>query len=578
MPNNKKLLTGAQAVARVLKQQEINTVFAYPGTSELFLCNAILNTKGMHLINGRGDKESAFMAAGAGLVKPLQACAILHGARGLTNACGAIADTRRNEISTIFIAGLPSLSSQPFLPPHGEYNLIDTIGKFTNSYEEITSLDPQEFILKLGRIISRTKEIPAGPVLLGIPQDVLEKKYIPADFNIGNFRSQNIASKNMLINKAVRKIKESKYPVILADDYIFKTENALKALNNLTFSAKIPVFQLFYSRGPMLFEKISVRKCPAFFGYYKLDNPISQKLIKMCDLLITIEDRNMYSRVVGQLPPCPKIAITSSRDKTIKNNYLKETDVIIEGNISKIMESITNKVEITENSRTRLIDWDKLRKIKIKPDKNYPRKYSFLREKIVEIFGEVLKSVKNPVIVDDSQMFGGMVAKNYDNLPDKIRIFGDHGAFVGAGISYATGLAVANRNLNVFCLLGDQAFVNGFQGFAAAFENKTKCIYIVLNNGESVSLFKQVRSQDSRAFIKDKRFLKNIPGFSYSDIAKAIGLKTYKIENNQNQKTAFRKALLKSLKLNKPVLIEIKAPSEKDAWHGVWTTEGNEAK
>src|SRR3989339_713766 len=226
MPNNKKLLTGAQAVARVLKQQEINTVFAYPGTSELFLCNAILNTKGMHLINGRGDKESAFMAAGAGLVKPLQACAILHGARGLTNACGAIADTRRNEISTIFIAGLPSLSSQPFLPPHGEYNLIDTIGKFTNSYEEITSLDPQEFMLKLGRIISRTK-------------------YIPADFNIGNFRSQNIASKNMLINKAVRKIKESKYPVILADDYIFKTENALKALNNLTFSAKIPVFQLF---------------------------------------------------------------------------------------------------------------------------------------------------------------------------------------------------------------------------------------------------------------------------------------------------------------------------------------------
>ena len=84
--------------------------------------------------------------------------------------------------------------------------------------------------------------------------------------------------------------------------------------------------------------------------------------------------------------------------------------------------------------------------------------------------------------------------------------------------------------------------------------------------------------KETRAFIKDKRFLKNIPGFSYSDIAKAIGLKTYKIENNQNQKTAFRKALLKSLKLNKPVLIEIKAPSEKDAWHGVWTTEGNEAK
>src|SRR5262249_14614586 len=44
------------------------------------------------LVNARGDKEAVFMAAGAGLDADRRAVALLHGARGLTNAAGAVAD------------------------------------------------------------------------------------------------------------------------------------------------------------------------------------------------------------------------------------------------------------------------------------------------------------------------------------------------------------------------------------------------------------------------------------------------------------------------------------------------------
>src|ERR1051325_5853064 len=83
-------LTGAEAIARVLSDSGTSIAFAYAGTSELALCEAIDRIDGVRLVNGRGDKESAFMAAGANLLSPGRGVAILHGARGLTNAAGGI--------------------------------------------------------------------------------------------------------------------------------------------------------------------------------------------------------------------------------------------------------------------------------------------------------------------------------------------------------------------------------------------------------------------------------------------------------------------------------------------------------
>src|SRR5688572_22465744 len=111
-------VTGADAIAAALYAAGVRHVFAYAGTSELALCDAIDRVDANMLVNGRGDKESAFMAAGASVLEPLRGAAVLHGARGLTNAAGALADVRRSEVGTMFVVGLPSTTSARFLPPH----------------------------------------------------------------------------------------------------------------------------------------------------------------------------------------------------------------------------------------------------------------------------------------------------------------------------------------------------------------------------------------------------------------------------------------------------------------------------
>src|ERR671932_2601925 len=92
-----RLLTGAEVIVALLRRRGLGNIFAYPGTSELPLCDAVLGSGSVRLLDARGDREAAFMAAGGNRLVADSCGAILHGARGLTNALGAVADLRRSE-------------------------------------------------------------------------------------------------------------------------------------------------------------------------------------------------------------------------------------------------------------------------------------------------------------------------------------------------------------------------------------------------------------------------------------------------------------------------------------------------
>ncbi len=52
----------------------------------------------------------------------------------------------------------------------------------------------------------------------------------------------------------------------------------------------------------MLFERIHYNEIDNFIGWLNPFSSMHTEILNSCDLLITIEDRNMYSRVVGYLP------------------------------------------------------------------------------------------------------------------------------------------------------------------------------------------------------------------------------------------------------------------------------------
>ncbi|MEU3271063.1 thiamine pyrophosphate-binding protein [Saccharomonospora sp. NPDC006951] len=572
-------INGAQAVAHALARWGISTVFAYPGTSELALSAAVAERDTLKLVNARGDKEAAFMAAGGNFAGPARCAAILHGARGLTNALGATADVRRSEVPVLYLVGMPSRSSAPFLPPHAEPGLIDAAGSFAKAAfdcSQLDSADPRAFLKLVDEALRTLAEAPRGPVLLGLPQDLLAGRFIPSDMLAEGPAERPVAPLPDLAEASALAATARK-PVILVEDYLLRDPEAETNLAAFASAIGAPVLQTAYQRGPMLFQQVRAETVPTFAGAYDPTDDGHRQLLGSADLLITVEDRNMYPRVVGPLPGCRKLVLTSNVEATAKNRYMAPSDVLVAGDVSASLRGIAEKLTSPGVSTAHDGSVDL-------PEPIDPGSCDGAVE-LVRAVGRGLEETAEgtePVIVDDSLMFGGLVARNYRHLPQGVRVFGSHGGFVGGGLPTAVGLAATAPDLRVLTTLGDHGFTNGLQALAAASEHDAPLVILVCNNGASVCLGKQA---DSDGVGRDALPLDNVARMNYAAIAAGFGLSTsvhvWPDETSLTDTVTEASAKLsadirRALSARRPHLIELITPSRPDFWTGVWRVEGME--
>jgi acetolactate synthase-1/2/3 large subunit len=261
---------------------------------------------------------------------------------------------------------------------------------------------------------------------------------------------------------------------------------------------------------------------------------------------------------------------------------LNESDCLIEGDVVDLLCRISvqlSGVTSALEGETWLAHLDE----SSASEDDKEREIRRLRARIVTELGKALSSTASPVLVDDSQMFGGMISEEYDRLPLGLRIFGDHGGFVGSGIGYSTGLAMANPDVNVLCLLGDHGFVNGIQGLILAGEQRPNISYLVCNNGGSVSLNTQARALKlDRLTLDEDSHLRKPGSLSYAQLATEMGLSSQIVgigldegtASLEDKLSAFRYVLTDSLATTGPHLIELRLPSTEEFWAGIWHTRG----
>jgi acetolactate synthase-1/2/3 large subunit len=585
------LLSGADVAALVSRSHGVEVAFAYGGTSELVLCDRLSRVGALKLVNSRGDKEAAFFAAGASLLTPWRALAVIHGARGLTNACGAVADARRSELATVCLVGLSSTGSAPFLPPHGETGLLESISHFAKGWWEAppVSDDSSErrdqavaFVKALQLTFADAATRPHGPRLFGIPQDVAETPWLDVDVVAEMLdpapRPPRREPRPEVIDTAAALVNQASRPVVLIDDYAFRYRSMRPLLASLAHLTGAAVLQVRYTRGPMMHERLSSQEVPQFRGWYDPGNPDHVAAMEDADLLITVEDRNMYPRVVGPLPACRKLALTSDRSKVEKNQYLVDGDLAVEGDVDLILKGLLEQVRASQTAASPIEVDD--------GSSETPNVARAVRSRIGQAIGEALDLHRTPVLVDDSSMFGGLISDEYDSLPVRTRVLGAHGGFVGSSMPLATGLAFGDPEAKVICLTGDQGFTNGCQALVAAGECGIGPVYVVANNGESVSLLKQGTSQDPTLFdYQAFSHLGNGAALSYAGVAKSMGVACAVIDLSDLSSPdridagirSLKRQLVAGLRDAAPHMIELRLPGLSEFWSGIWESTGREA-
>lgn len=584
-------LTGAEVVALLMRAGGVKSVFAYAGTSELALCDRLTRTPGVQLVNSRGDKEAAFMAAGAGFRRAVSGAAIIHGARGLTNACGAVVDSRRSELGWLGIVGLPSTGSAPFLPPHGEPDLLATFRPFVKSVWEAGPPPPDAnaeeadayahaFAARLVDAMRIAATRPHGPALVGVPQDVAQGPWarwsvVRPFLDEAAAPVPRQAAPDDALAPALRAIAGAQRPLVFIDDYALRYDDAREKLDALSRALGAPVLQVRYTRGCVLHERLSAEHVRNFAGWYDAGHEDHQDLMAATDLLITVEDRNMYPRVVGELPDCRKVAITSDRAKVEKNRYLHDRDLLLEGDVTATIGLLLAALGAGGDAEP----WAR----PAPPERGYE-----LRPEVERVRGGIADALadfvrgRDAVVIDDSSMFGGMLTHEYDRLPPELRVIGAHGGFVGYGIPLAAGMAAADPGCTVLCLCGDQGFTNAMQGLVAVGEQRWPVTYVVANNGEAVSLHKQAEADDPLSFDRFRdRHLRNGSHFSYARLAQVFGIDGHEVDLREPGSNAEIDRALDDLRgllepRGGPVVVELRLPPLGDFWTGIWEIAGRE--
>ncbi len=138
------------------------------------------------------------------------------------------------------------------------------------------------------------------------------------------------------------------------------------------------------------------------------------------------------------------------------------------------------------------------------------------------------------------------------------------------------------KNSSIYILLGDQAFTNGFQGLVCAKDMNLKVVYIICNNGRSVSLTKQTVHDsdlqlDNYGGAQLNKFLCNSKSMDYVQIACALNINSTKIDfskNTEDKVKELRMAFENARKINGPTVIELIISDDYEIWDGVWALEG----
>lgn len=564
-------LSGAEIIAEILAFSGVDTVFAYPGTSELPLCDAFERQPGVTLLNARGDKEAAFMAGGGNFLRPGACAAILHGARGSTNALGAIADLRRSELPLLCVVGLPSRASIPFLPPHGEPDLMASLGVFARASHDLSGEDIglEALTEAIAAAVRDTRRRPGGPVLLGVPQDVFGLRFACRPGDLCPDLDVYAPPAEAMLDEAADLLVSARRPVIFIDDYALGPRGATpEEFAGLAARLGAPIFQVGYGRGPMLFPSLPAGLAGCH-GAYDPGDATHREALGSADALITIEDRNMYPRVVGELPTCAKVVLTSNRKATLKNGYVRPRDRIVELDAGAAVRGLLAR-----------LPEDRLRRCPPAPKTGCASATHPAAAAMVRALGAGA-AAGGATVVDDSQMFGGLAALAAPALKG-LRLLGSHGGFVGGGMATAAGMALANPDAPIVCTVGDHGFTNALQAMASLSGRSVRLVYVVCNNGRSVSLRKQAL-HDGLDAIAASPFLVNPGDMSYAAIAAGFGLAAEAMDwrsdgpdlEAQGQWLGAR--LLALLGGGRPALLELRTTDDPAFWAGVWNVAGFEA-
>ena len=552
-PDQKKFLSGAQAIMQSLVEQGVDTIFGYPGGAIMPTYDALYDYQD-HLkhILVRHEQGAGHAAQGyARMLNKAGVCLVTSGP-GATNLITPIADAMLDSTPMVCIVGQVKanlLGTDAFQ----ECDLIGISMPVTKwNYQVVDADEIPEIMAKAFYIAENGRP---GPVLIDITRtaqtDLMTKpfEYKPCK-SIISYKPR-VEPKAEHVEAAAKLINGAKRPYILAGHGII-IAGAEKELNDFVDKTGIPVATTLLGMSSMDADHPSYVGWPGMHGNYG-----ANVLTNSCDVLIAIGMR-FDDRITGDLTTYAKQAKVvhieidpSEVDKNVK------ADAPVVGDAKAALQALLPLVNKADHSEWRA-------EFKKYDDEEYEKitKKDLFHEGDKIKMGEAvnLLSVKTKgeaVVVTDVGQHQ-MITNRYYRFKKRNSIVTSGGAgTMGFALPAAFGAKVAVPQREVVAVIGDGGFQMTLQELGTIAQSGLPVKIIILNNN-----FLGMVRQWQQLFFDNRYSFVELQNPDFITIAKGFGIAGHTVSD----RAELSDSLDTLLNSDKPYLLEIVCEKEENVF------------
>ncbi|MBS4219533.1 biosynthetic-type acetolactate synthase large subunit [Bacillus sp. FJAT-49711] len=500
---------GAQILIQSLIEQEVDTIFGYPGGAVLPIYDALFDCNNINHILVRHEQAAVHAADGYARVTGKPGVALVTSGPGATNAVTGIATAYMDSVPMVIMTGQVSTNLLG-LDSFQEVDIYGMTMNITKHNYMVMDIADLPRIIKDAFHIANTGR--PGPVLIDFPKNIMTNKMdLALDELKGPIHIQGYEPCTSIsyreFDEIVEKIESAHSPVLVAGGGCLAGDGP-SLLFELATRCDIPVTSTLMGIGSFPVDH------PLYLGMVGMHGTVAaNRAVQGADVLICLGMR-FSDRVTGNKksfsPKSFKIQVDIDPAELNKNVHV---DLAVSGAVDDALRGILLRVPPNKHLawHEKLDGWSKQA-----PSFKYKKDNSLTPQEVIHYIDAA--TAENAIISTDVGQHQIWTAHHYTfTKPRSFLTSGGLGT-MGYGFPAAIGAAVANPDRQVVCISGDGSFQMNMQEIMTAVDLRINVKVAILKNG-----YLGMVRQWQQLFLNNRYSAVRISSPDFASLAKSFG-------------------------------------------------------
>lgn len=549
------IMSGKDALVRMLKAEGVEYIFGNPGTSETPMMDALQDFPEVNYIQALQEGTAVGMADGYARATGRPAFANIHIAGGLANGISALYNAFRGGTPVVLSAGNSDtrmLLSEPTLSG----DLVQMTRQYTKWSHEIHHAADIPGAVR--RAFNEAKTPPTGPTFLSFPWDTMDVQS-EVEITGSSHGYHRIRPDRDALEQASRLLSQAENPVIIIGDRIAQS-GGVEQMVQVAERLGARVFAASFS------EVNFPTSHPLWSGMLNTSSPATRRLLSGADVALAV-GANIFSQFLyvdtPLLDPTTKLVHLDSATSEVEKNYPTEIGVYADPatGLAELADALGQDMSgpAREAAATRMAELGERRR---RAREQYQER---LRERwdnnpiaVERMMHELAAAAPPGTIVADEAVTSRPAMMQEFSFDEPGTFFGIQGGALGWAMPGALGLKLAKPDRPVLAVVGDGASMYTVQALWTAATYNIPVVYAICNNrayrilkvNMDIYLKRMLNEEDRVSEYKGMDFANPL---DLSAMAQAMGVQSAKITDP----TQIGPAARRMFESGKPGLLDI---------------------